>query len=101
LAAEAAEKLLVAVGCACHISSSTSVRGIRLCLAVSDDLVDDAVLACFFGRHVVVALHVLGNFVDRLIRVQGDDLLQAPLETDRLLRLNLNQGPLALEAAAN
>ena len=31
LAAEAAEKLLVAVGCACHISSSTSVRGIRLC----------------------------------------------------------------------
>jgi hypothetical protein len=32
LAAEAAEELLVAVGCACHISSSTSVRGIRLLL---------------------------------------------------------------------
>src|SRR5579884_2730943 len=30
LAAEAAEQLLVAVGCACHISSSTSVRGLRL-----------------------------------------------------------------------
>ena len=84
LAAEAAEKLLVAVGCACHISSSTSVRGIRLCLAVSDDLVDDAVLLCFVGRHVVVALHVLRDLVDRLVRVLGDDLLQAPLEADRL-----------------
>src|SRR5262249_58404820 len=30
LAAKTAEKLLVAVGCACHIYSSNSVRGIRL-----------------------------------------------------------------------
>src|SRR6478672_7719343 len=102
LAAKTAEKLLVAVGCACHISSSTSLRPFRLRpndLTVRDHLVDDAVLLSFFGRHVVVALHVLRDLVDGLVRVLGDDLLQAPLEADRLLGLDLDVGALALEAA--
>src|SRR4029077_18842557 len=102
LAAKTAEKLLVAVGCACHISSSTSLRPFRLRpndLTVRDHLVDDAVLLGFFGRHVVVALHVLRDLVDGLVRVLGDDLLQAPLEADRLLGLDLDVGALALEAA--
>src|SRR6478736_5803343 len=68
-------------------------------LTVRDHLVDDAVLLSFFGRHVVVALHVLRDLVDGLVRVLGDDLLQAPLEADRLLGLDLDVGALALEAA--
>src|SRR4051794_27780270 len=49
-----------------------------------DDLVDDPVLVGLVGRHVVVALHVLRDLLQRLVRVLGDDLLQAPLEIDRL-----------------
>src|SRR4029077_12734471 len=73
--------------------------GFVYCLTVGNHLVDNAVLLRFFCRHVVVALHVLRDLVDRLVRVKSDDLLQAPLETDRLPRLDLDIGALALEAA--
>src|SRR5215467_15806436 len=76
--------------------SSTSGR-----LAVRDHLVDDAVLLGFFGGHVVVALHVLRDFFDWLIRVVADDLLQAPLEVDRLAGLDLDVGALPLEPAGH
>src|SRR5947209_13403841 len=69
------------------------------CSAVRDDLVDDPVLVGLFARHVVVALHVLRDLFGRLIRVFGDDLLQAPLETDGLARLDLDVGALPLVPA--
>src|SRR5436305_10126378 len=56
-------------------SPFTPVRPSRL--PVRDYLVDDPILMGFLGVHVVVALHVLRNLLHRLIRVQGDDLLQA------------------------
>ena len=60
LAAKAAEKLFVAVGCACHICVFyLEIAGFVYALTVRDHLVDDAVLLGFIGRHVVVALHVL------------------------------------------
>src|SRR4029078_13686251 len=80
-------------------SPCTSVRAFRL--PVRDHVVDDSVLLGLVGIHVVVALHVLRNLVHRLIRVLGDDLLQAPLEVDRLAGLDLDVGPLALEAAGH
>src|SRR3954465_10312823 len=73
--------------------------GFVYALTVGNHLVDDAVLLRFFRRHVVVALHVLRDLVDWLVRVQGDDLLEAPLETDRLPGLDLDIGALPLEAA--
>src|SRR5215469_7591499 len=64
--------------------SSTSAR-----LSVRDHLVDDAVLLGLLGRHVVVAFHVLRDFVGGLVRMLTDDLLQAPLQVDRLTGLDL------------
>src|SRR2546423_6730344 len=46
-------------------------------LPVGDDVVDDSVLVRLFCGQVVVPLHILGNLLHRLIRVVGDDLLQA------------------------
>src|SRR5438552_3923653 len=96
LAAEAAEELLVAVGCARHISLLPRFGRFVYALAVGDHLVDDAVLLSFLRCHVVVALHVLRDLFDGLVRVPADDLLQAPLEIDRLARLDLDIGALAL-----
>src|SRR2546425_3636956 len=78
-------------------SPCTSVRPFRL--PVSDHLVDDPVLMGLVGVQVVVPLHVLRNLLHRLIRVLRDDLLQAPLEVDRLSGLDLDVGALALEPA--
>src|SRR5436305_2251424 len=55
-------------------SRCTSDRGFRL--PVGDDGVDQPVFPGLVTGHVVVALHVLRDLVDRLIRVLGDDLLQ-------------------------
>src|SRR5690348_2112971 len=74
-------------------------RRLVYALTVGDHLVDDSVGVRFFRSHVVVALHVLRDLVVGLVRVQGDDLLQTPLEIDRLARLDLDIGALALEAA--
>src|SRR5258705_11452109 len=78
-------------------SPCTSEQPFRL--PVRDDVVDDAVLPGLVWIHVVVAFHVLRNLLIRLIRVLGDDLLQAALEVDRLAGLDLDVGALALEAA--
>src|SRR5579859_6441664 len=58
--------------------------------ALRNHLIDDPVRLGFVGRHVEVALLVLRDLVDRLFRVEGIDLLQAPLEIDRLARLDLD-----------
>ena len=42
-----------------------------------DDLVDEAVLLGLFCRHVVVALRVVLDALDRLPGVLGEDLVQA------------------------
>src|SRR5579862_8363260 len=77
----------------------TSDRPFRL--PVGDHVVDQAVLLGLVSGHVVVAFHVLRDLVDRLIRVPADDLLQAALEVDRLTRLDLDIGALALEPAGD
>src|SRR5581483_1314386 len=90
-------------------SVARAIFGFYLCssvsstpaLAVRDHLVDDSVLESLFGRHVAVAFHVLGNLLDRLVRVVGEDLLQATLEIDRLASLDLDVGALALETAGH
>src|SRR5918911_857957 len=57
--------------------------------SVGDDTVDDPIIAGFFGRHEVVALHVLRHPLEVLTRVLGDDLLHPPLQVDHLARLDL------------
>src|SRR6266498_4458444 len=49
--------------------------------------------------HEVVALHVIGDLLERLPAVLGDDLLHAPLERDRLAGVDLDVACLPLEAA--
>src|SRR6266498_1922282 len=49
--------------------------------------------------HEVVALHVLGDLLERLPAVLGDDLLHQPLDRDRLPGLDLDIARLPLEAA--
>src|SRR3954464_9221692 len=78
-------------------SPCTSEQAFRL--PVSDHVVDDPIGLGFVCIHVVVALHVLRNLLVRLVRVPGDDFLQAALEVDRLAGLDLDVGALALEAA--
>src|SRR5579883_2581735 len=67
-------------------------------LAMRDHVVDDPVVLRLLGGHEVVALHVLGDLVDVLSCVKGDDLLEPPLEADHLARLDLDVGRLTLEA---
>src|SRR6266516_4653274 len=80
-------------------SPCTSDRAERL--PVTDHVVDDSVLLRLFRSHVVVALHVLRNLLLGLRGVLRDDLLEAPLQRDRLARLNLVVRALALEATAH
>src|SRR6266550_5833504 len=70
-------------------------------LPVRHDVVHDSVLVSLAGVQVIVAFHVLRNLFHRLVRVLGDDLLQPPLEIDRLPGLDLDVRALALEAAGH
>jgi hypothetical protein len=66
-----------------------------------DHSVDDPVLARLVRRHEVVALHVLRDPLERLARVLGDDLFQAPLDADYFARLDLDIGCLPFETAGD
>src|SRR4051794_6234729 len=88
LPAEGAEELLVGVGRPGH----GSVKSVLL-----DDPVDDPVLLGLLRGHEVVALGVLGDLLDRLARVLGDDLVELLAQLDDLAGVDLNVGGLALE----
>ena len=68
-------------------------------LAVLDHPVDDAVHLGLLGAHEVVALGVLGDLVERLAGVLGDDLVEPLANVDDLLGVDLNVRGLALEPA--
>src|SRR5512142_3334972 len=56
---------------------------------VGEHLVDDAVLLCLTWAHEVVAVGILLDPLDRLLRVPRQDLVEAGLEAECLLRLDL------------
>src|SRR5262245_63225030 len=62
-------------------------------------LVHDAVLYRVFGTHEKVTLRVPGDGIDRLAGVLGKDLVEPPAQVEDLLRVDLDVGGLALEAA--
>src|SRR4051812_14290171 len=69
-------------------------RLISLCsvlrdVAMDDHTVDDAVVLGFLRGHEVVALHVFRDLLDFLSRVLGHDLLESPLEGNRLTGMDL------------
>src|SRR3954451_13678728 len=68
-------------------------------VAMDDHAVDDAVVLRFLRRHEVVTLHVLRNLVDLLPGALRHDLLESPLEGDRLPGMDLDVRRLSLEAA--
>src|SRR4051812_23676791 len=68
-------------------------------VAMDDHTVDDAVVQGFLRGHEVIAFHVLRDLVHLLSRVLGHDLLESPLEGDRLPGMDLDIGRLPLEAA--
>src|SRR5438094_5337015 len=81
-------------------TTSPFTRKVRFPLGpVDDHVVDDAVLLGFVGGHEVVAIHVPGDLLEVLAGVLGHDLLELALERDRLPRVDLDVGGLALEAA--
>src|SRR3954470_17897521 len=68
-------------------------------VAMNDHAVEDAVVQCFLRRHEVVALHVLRDLVHLLTGVLRHDLLESPLEGDRLPGMDLDVRRLPLETA--
>ena len=62
-----------------------------------DHPVDDAVRLGLLGAHEVVALGVLGDLVERLAGVLGDDFVEPPANVDDLLGVDLNVRGLALD----
>src|SRR5262249_1644356 len=64
-----------------------------------DHPIDELVLLRLLGAHEVVALRVLGDLLQRLPGVLGDDLVESPAHVDDLLGVDLDVGRLALEAA--
>ena len=66
---------------------------------VLDDAVDDVVLRRLLGAHEVIVLGVLGDLLERLPGVLGDDLVEALADVDDLARVDLDVRRLALEPA--
>src|SRR5204863_2689798 len=64
-----------------------------------DDLVDQAVFLGLGGGQVAVALGVLGDPLDRLAGVPGEDLVDHLLTPDDLLGLDLDVGDLTADLA--
>src|SRR5262245_26443796 len=64
-----------------------------------DDLVHQTVPLRFLGRHPVIAIGVLGDLVDRLAGVLGEDLVQLVAGLEHLLGRDLHVGGLAGSAA--
>jgi len=60
--------------------------------AGKDDVVDDAVVACLGGGHVVVPVDVEGHLLDRPAAVVGDDLGHPASEGQHLAQLDLHVG---------
>src|SRR5262245_64889829 len=61
----------------------------RVPLVRLDDPVDDAVLLRLLGAHEEVPVGVLGDLLERLAGVLGDDLVELPAHHDDLARVDL------------
>src|SRR5437764_3474628 len=68
-------------------------------LVMLDDAIDDLVLRRLLGAHEVVALRVLGDLVERLAGVPGDDLVEPLADVDDLAGVDLDIRRLALKPA--
>src|SRR5688500_4560190 len=67
--------------------------------ALFEDPVHNSVVARLLAAHEVVAVGVPADLVERLARVQREDLVQAPARVEDLARMDLDVGGLAMEAA--
>src|SRR5687768_14023307 len=70
-----------------------------LLLSPRDHVVDDTVRARLLGVHDEVAVGVVHHLLERLLRVEGEDLGEALLDAQDLLRLDGDVGGLSLRAA--
>src|SRR3954454_5355584 len=61
--------------------------------------VDETVIARILARHEAVAVGVLGDLLDRLAGVLGQDLVQPLARVDDLARVDVDVRRLALDAA--
>ena len=76
-----------------------SGRADRLVRAALEHLVHETVLASGFGALEVVALGVVGDGLERLAGVLGEDLVQALAKRQDLAGVDVDVGRLALRAA--
>jgi len=65
---------------------------------VLDDAVDEVVLLGLLGAHEVVPVGVVGDLLEGLFGVLGEDLVEAAADVDDLLGVDLDVGRLAFEA---
>src|SRR5829696_8108835 len=70
-------------------------------LVLVDHAVDEVVRLGLIGAHEVVALGVLRDLLEVLLRVLREDLVQAAAHVDDLLGVNLDVRGLALEGRAH
>ena len=68
---------------------------------VFDDAVDEVVLLGLLGAHEVVAIGVVGDLLEGLFGVFGEDLVEAAAHVDDLLGVDLDVGRLAFEAGGH
>ena len=64
-------------------------------LLLVEDFVDDAVVFGFFGRHVEIAIGILGDPLDGLAGVRGEDAVEHLAGLEDFLGLDLDVGDLA------
>ena len=88
------------------VQGSRSADGHRLGLLLlevhfRDHLVDDAIRLGLFRRHEEVAVRVLLDLRQRLVRVPDQDLVQLRPQREDLLRVDLDVGRLPLATAGS
>src|SRR6478609_5659388 len=65
------------------------------------DAVDEVVLLRLLRAHEVIAVGVVGDLLERLAGVLGEDLIEAFADVDDLFGVDLDVGRLSLEAGGN
>src|SRR5512142_1940888 len=83
-------------GTSAPLHFSSLLRLLLRRLLVGEDLVDQPVLLCLTWAHEVVTIGVLLDPLDGLPGVLGQDVVEAGLQTERLLGLDLDVGGLPL-----
>src|SRR3989344_4979054 len=77
----------------------SQVGGCRMCIRLFYDFIDNSVLQCVLRGHVEVPIAVFFYLCERLPGVFGEDLIEALLYLNNMLRLDFDVACLSLRTA--